>query len=42
MDLPVTQEYANRLLRLPLFADMTDEQVTQVIDVATQGFARYA
>ena len=31
-DLPVTEEYADRLMRLPLWADMTDEEVTKVIE----------
>ena len=30
-DLPVTEEYANRLVRLPLYADMTNEEVDKVI-----------
>lgn len=31
-DLPVTEEYANRLLRLPLYADMTEEENNYVIN----------
>ena len=31
-DLPVTEEYADRLMRLPLWADMTDGEVTKVIE----------
>lgn len=31
-DLPVTEEYAGRLLRLPLYADMTKEENKEVID----------
>ena len=31
-DLPVTEEYANRLLRLPLYADMTEEDLQFVCD----------
>ena len=31
-DLPVTEEYADRLMRLPLWADMTDSEVDQVIE----------
>ncbi len=30
-DLPVTEEYAGRLLRLPLFADMTNEDMKKVV-----------
>ena len=30
-DLPVTEEYAGRLLRLPLFADMTNEEMKKVV-----------
>lgn len=30
-DLPITEEYANRLVRLPLYADMTNEEVEEVI-----------
>ena len=30
-DLPVTEEYADRLVRLPLYADMTDEEVENII-----------
>ncbi len=30
-DLPVTEEYANRLVRLPLYADMTNEEVKKII-----------
>jgi dTDP-4-amino-4,6-dideoxygalactose transaminase len=29
-DLPVTEEYAGRLLRLPLYADMTEEENEKV------------
>ena len=31
-DLPVTEEYASRLVRLPLWADMSDDEVKFVID----------
>lgn len=31
-DLPVTEEYASRLVRLPLWADMSNEEVDYVID----------
>ncbi len=31
-DLPVTEEYANRLLRLPLYADMAEEDIQFVCD----------
>lgn len=31
-DLPVTEEYAGRLLRLPLYADMTNEEREKVIN----------
>jgi len=31
-DLPVTEEYAGRLLRLPLYADMTEDDCKYVID----------
>lgn len=31
-DLPITEEYAGRLLRLPMYADLTDEEVNKVID----------
>lgn len=30
-DLPITEEYADRLVRLPLYADMSDEEVEKVI-----------
>ena len=31
-ELPVTEEYAGRILRLPLYADMTEEENNYVID----------
>lgn len=31
-DLPITEEYASRLIRLPLYVDMTEEEVTKVCD----------
>ena len=31
-DLPITEEYAGRLLRLPLFADMKEEDIKYVVD----------
>ena len=31
-DLPVTEEYASRLVRLPLWADMSNEDVNYIID----------
>ena len=30
-DLPITEEYSNRLLRLPLYADLTNEDQEKVI-----------
>ncbi len=30
-DLPVTEEYADRLVRLPLYADMTNEEVENIV-----------
>lgn len=35
-DLPITEEYAHRLLRMPLFVDMTDEEINYVIDKMMQ------
>jgi dTDP-4-amino-4,6-dideoxygalactose transaminase len=32
---PVTEDVAYRLARLPLFAGMTDDQVSRVVDVVT-------
>lgn len=34
--LPVTEEYAGRLIRLPMWADLTDENVNYVIDKVTK------
>lgn len=34
-DLPITEEYSSRLLRLPLYFDMTDEDINKVIKVMT-------
>ncbi len=31
-DLPLTEEYASRLLRLPLWADLTDDEISHVIN----------
>ena len=30
-DLPITEEYSRRLIRLPLYADMTEEEQERVI-----------
>ena len=30
-DLPITEEYSSRLVRLPLYADMTKEEIGKVI-----------
>lgn len=35
-DLPLTEEYSSRLVRLPLFADLTEDEVNSVISVLTQ------
>lgn len=35
-DLPVTEEYAKRLLRLPLYPDMTDEEVKYICDMVIE------
>ncbi len=35
-DLPITEEYASRLIRLPLYADLTDQEVNKVIKVLTE------
>lgn len=32
-DLPITEEYSSRLIRLPLFADLEDKDVNKVIEV---------
>ena len=34
-DCPVTESVSERLVRLPLFADMTESQVSQVVDAVT-------
>lgn len=34
-DLPYTEEYASRLMRLPLYVDMTDNDVYEVVKVLT-------
>lgn len=34
-DLPITEEYSSRLLRLPLFAELSDEEIKKVISVLT-------
>lgn len=35
-DLPITEEYSSRLIRLPLYADLTTEEVDKVIKVLTE------
>jgi dTDP-4-amino-4,6-dideoxygalactose transaminase len=35
-DFPVTEAMANRVLSLPLYNDMTDEEISYVIDVVNQ------
>ena len=37
-DLPYTEEYAARLIRLPLYADMEDEDVKKVCKVLQKKF----
>lgn len=37
-DLPCTEEYASRLIRLPLYADMKDEEVEKVCKVLKKKF----
>lgn len=37
-DLPVTEEYAKRLLRLPLYPDMTEEELTYIIEKVQEYF----
>lgn len=37
-DLPVTEEYAKRLLRLPLYADMTEEELIYIIEKVKEYF----
>lgn len=35
-DLPITEDYSSRLIRLPLFADLKEEEVDKVIKVLTE------
>lgn len=35
-DLPVTEEYSSRLIRLPLHAELSDEEVNKVIKILTE------
>lgn len=37
-DLPITEEYASRLIRLPLFADMSDDELQKVIETVKNYF----
>lgn len=37
-DLPYTEEYAARLIRLPLYADMTEEEIQTVCDLLKKKF----
>lgn len=39
-DLPVTEEYAGRLLRLPLYADMTEEENEKVVEKIKKFFKK--
>lgn len=39
-DLPITEEFANRLLRLPLYHDMTDAEVDKVCTVIKEFFKK--
>lgn len=41
-DLPVTEEYSSRLVRLPLYADMTKEELEYVKDKLTEYFEENA
>lgn len=37
-DLPLTESYSSRLIRLPLFPDMTNAQVKEVLEVLKEYF----
>lgn len=39
-DLPITEEYSQRMLRLPLWADMPEEQIEQVLSEVKNFFRR--
>lgn len=38
-DLPVTEDYASRLIRLPIYADMTEEEINTVIEKVNKYFS---
>jgi dTDP-4-amino-4,6-dideoxygalactose transaminase len=37
-DLPLTEEYSSRLVRLPLYADMTSKEISLVIEKVKEYF----
>jgi dTDP-4-amino-4,6-dideoxygalactose transaminase len=39
-DFPVTEAYADTIVSLPMFPELTDEQIAYVVDAMTAFFAR--
>lgn len=39
-DLPLTEEYSNRLMRMPMYYDLTEEDMNYIFEVSDKLFDR--
>ena len=39
-DLPLTEEYSNRLIRMPMYYDLTKEEINYIFEVSDKLFDR--